>query len=441
MFAAFSIFVLLGAEVGEFLRPDYDTDVSVDANSELDMHLHFKVHMWELPCKYLKVAVWDKYTGERMDIKEKLTFIPLDGEGAKSHKGSFTSSNLPFAGGANEAEVVSKEEQEELDADWTSTDDHFKHNDFKKAISFHSFTLVNFYAEWCGHCRTFFPMWQEAQKKIDSVMKFEDSDGQEATVKFLRINCVDFGRHCSDAGIMAFPTMRLYKHDGTFEVFQNKRSIDNIINFLTKSIKSSHQILTTSHSREGCVVKGNLKVPRVPGHVLLQAEAYDALDMNPTLTNVSHTVDRLTFSSTEDREPAHVGVFDGRLVHVAREQADALSKRTFITKKKHEAPQHYLKVVSTQVEGRDRVFYQYSHADVVRKFARDSKSGNAVPQARFSYEFSPMSVTIRLRSKRWYDFITTVFAVLGGTYTVLELCGGAANTVGNVVKEALGKQS
>ncbi|CAE7945931.1 unnamed protein product, partial [Symbiodinium sp. KB8] len=79
-------------------------------------------------------------------------------------------------------------------------------------------------------------MWNEAAGRISEKMQFKDADGKETTVKFLKMNCVDFQGKCQEERIQAFPTIRLYKRDGTFEQFQNKRSVENIIEFLTNTV-------------------------------------------------------------------------------------------------------------------------------------------------------------------------------------------------------------
>jgi Endoplasmic reticulum vesicle transporter len=43
----------------------------------------------------------------------------------------------------------------------------------------------------------------------------------------------------------------------------------------------------------------------------------------------------------------------------------------------------------------------------------------AVPEARFSYDLSPMCVHIRTRARKWYTFVTSVMAIIGGTFTVV----------------------
>lgn len=44
-----------------------------------------------------------------------------------------------------------------------------------------------------------------------------------------------------------------------------------------------------------------------------------------------------------------------------------------------------------------------------------------VPEAKFSYEISPMAVIVKRTGRRWYEFGTSLFGILGGTFTVVGL--------------------
>ena len=44
-----------------------------------------------------------------------------------------------------------------------------------------------------------------------------------------------------------------------------------------------------------------------------------------------------------------------------------------------------------------------------------------VPEARFSYDLSPMSVVVEKSGRKWYDYLTSLSAIIGGTFTTLGL--------------------
>lgn len=52
-----------------------------------------------------------------------------------------------------------------------------------------------------------------------------------------------------------------------------------------------------------------------------------------------------------------------------------------------------------------------------------------VPEARFSYDLSPMSVAITTNGKPWYEFVTSLCALVGGTFTVFGLLSGFLNMI------------
>ena len=52
-----------------------------------------------------------------------------------------------------------------------------------------------------------------------------------------------------------------------------------------------------------------------------------------------------------------------------------------------------------------------------------------MPQARFSYDLSPMSVNIVRKGKHFYEFITSMCALIGGTFTVVGLLSAFLNMI------------
>jgi hypothetical protein len=47
-----------------------------------------------------------------------------------------------------------------------------------------------------------------------------------------------------------------------------------------------------------------------------------------------------------------------------------------------------------------------------------------VPKAIFSYDLSPMSIMIESVPKKWYDFVCSICAVIGGSFTVVGILSG-----------------
>ena len=52
-----------------------------------------------------------------------------------------------------------------------------------------------------------------------------------------------------------------------------------------------------------------------------------------------------------------------------------------------------------------------------------------IPEARFSYDLAPMAVVISKKGKHWYEFITSVCALIGGTFTVVGLLSSALGII------------
>merc|ERR1711871_1405148 len=99
----------------------------------------------------------------------------------------------------------------------------------------------------------------------------------------------------------------------------------------------------------GCNVAGHLLVPRIPGYLELFAGGGDhALD--PTMTNVSHTVKHLSFTDPRDARGLF-GILAWRgqsgLPREQRKHTNPLDGKKFCTQEYHQTYEHHLKVVST----------------------------------------------------------------------------------------------
>ena len=51
------------------------------------------------------------------------------------------------------------------------------------------------------------------------------------------------------------------------------------------------------------------------------------------------------------------------------------------------------------------------------------------PEAKFAYDFSPIAVKYTFRSRRWYDYLTSIFAIIGGVFTVVGMLEGVMRRI------------
>jgi len=278
-------------------------------------------------------------------------------------------------------------------------------------------------------------MWNAFQANINGESTtFKDADGNYAHVRAYKVNCVDFEETCQKEKIAGFPTIRLYwrgSRDGQFVTFRGPRQWKPLRAFAVQEVAKKH-LHQNAHYHgffpEACRVKGYVEVSRVPGTLHLQALplAHDK-SLNLAYTNVSHTIH--SFSFGHDAQRSHVMLPGDHQRH-----ARPLDGRSFTVDGFHQAPQHFIKVVHTRFEELGVRSYQQTHQWSVRSIPRKT-----TPQAKFSYDLSPVEVVVRKAERRWYDFITSIFAIVGGAYTVMSMSSGMLNTGNTWLKASIHK--
>jgi len=379
------------------------------------------------------VGVWDAFGTERMNITRNVMKQRID------HKGD--TKGHPY----NEDELVelefsdksfTKEELSELDADWGSSSDHFKHDDFQAVIDAHDITMVNFYADWCPHCRQFGPTWNDFETRVNNGQdKAMDADHVAANIRVLKINCVDFEETCADQRVQSFPTIRLYRRgtrEKEFTEYNGPRQIQALSAFMHAEVGKRHMHTGAKYHEifsEGCRISGHVEVARVPGTVHFQAMHTNEKTLNLAFTNVSHTVHHFSFGEAPRRS-----IY--MLPSEYRRQVNPLDGRSFTVDKFHKAPNHFIKVVHTRFETSGLRSYQQTHQWSVRTLQR-----NSIPQAKFSYDLSPVEVVVSKGDRRWYDFVTQIFAIIGGAFSVMSMATGLLRLSAVHVKGLLNKLS
>lgn len=89
-------------------------------------------------------------------------------------------------------------------------------NDFKSLID--KDAIVDFYADWCGPCKMFAPVFEEAS--------------QESDINFIKLNVDEYSDIAREYGVMTIPTIILFKNGNEIKRFTGFMSKDELIKFL-----------------------------------------------------------------------------------------------------------------------------------------------------------------------------------------------------------------
>eukprot|EP00811_Abedinium_folium_P030530 NODE_4896_length_1833_cov_7.763189.p1 GENE.NODE_4896_length_1833_cov_7.763189~~NODE_4896_length_1833_cov_7.763189.p1 ORF type:complete len:481 (+),score=83.39 NODE_4896_length_1833_cov_7.763189:113-1555(+) len=423
----FAVFVL---ELRSFLMGSYSTYVSLDKYDTGNLQINFDIDLHDIECKNLHVVVFSHDGEEPLNMVAKDFWLRAIDQAGRPH-GAAKRQTDDFGDGKSRATILKEEGQQEVDSDWMSSHDGFTHQSFEHVIKAHDFTLVNFFASWCGHCQQFSPTWMAIARKFTGVDEngpklLSDKSGQKLAVQPIKMNCVDFRHVCHSLNIDAFPTIRLYKGDGTYILFEGKRAEKDVMAWVEQMVKKSSQGWSSSNDafERGCNARGRLQVARVPGHLGFMSGGGDQ-DLDPSLTNVSHLLRHLSFS--DPGNGAHHRKSWTRLPREISANLNPIDSKNYVTKNYHEAWMHDMKVVSTVGTG-GRIFYQFSHHHRLASVEPD-----ALPQVRFHYDIEPFSIILKNDAKRWYSFLTSLLAITGGTFVLMRLLSMSTQSIMGVL--------
>jgi hypothetical protein len=81
----------------------------------------------------------------------------------------------------------------------------------------------------------------------------------------------------------------------------------------------------------------------------------------------------------------------------------------YVTENLHEAFHHYVKLITT-----NGYAYQVLQSSQLAIYRTDQ-----IPEAKFIIDLSPIAVWYRKDSRHWYDYVTSLMAIIGGTFTVV----------------------
>ncbi|XP_063719728.1 endoplasmic reticulum-Golgi intermediate compartment protein 1-like [Symsagittifera roscoffensis] len=250
--------------------------------------------------------------------------------------------------------------------------------------------------------------------EIESVLYVDDPGEQEQIPVFLDISLPEL--HCDVLGIDIQDEM------GRHEVgnFENMKK------------------LKLGPDGRGCRLEASFKINKVSGnfHVSTHARSQQA----GKNVNFKHQLHNLIFGeSILSNISKHYGLKDTSFTPL---NGLDHTKGTFSGKETFE---YHLKIVPTVYshgQGTNSELHGYQFTALKKIFETNAHGMRIMPAIWFKYQLTPITVKYALRAKPFYHFLTTVCAIVGGTFTVAGIIDSCLFTAHEVFKKIeMGKLS
>jgi len=293
----------------------------------------------------------------------------------------------------------------------------------------HHWAMVDFYAPWCIWCQRLAPAWERFAMEVKE---------KRIDLGVGRVDCVAHQQMCKDERVMAFPTLR-WMEDGKAVMpdYRGDRTAEGLVEYAERRVNDgkggkndnnkNNRALTINEWDEehhpGCQVSGYLMVNRVPGNMHVEAKSSHH-EINSAMTNLTHRVNHLSFGPPRAPNYNFLALFGDALPSTYR-HSNPMKGRLYPTEEYHTAFHHHMKIVSSRADYLPSSSSSSSSSSVVYQILEESQvvayEVQEIPEIKFLWDMSPMSVSLEKEGRRWYEYVTNLLAIIGGTYTTLGL--------------------
>jgi len=422
--------ILFLSETAAFARTSITTSITLDENTQPQLRLNFNITMLDLNCDYVSVDVWDALGTNRQNVTKSVEKWQLSEDGE----------TRLFSGRNREMREVRHDEHEMTLEEMYAAEEgahvvELTEGNWDEFIKANPMAFVDMFAPWCVWCQRLAPTWEKFAQEVKKA---------EMPVGVGKLDCMAQANLCRTQKVMAFPTLRWY-HEGEpiAPDYKMDRTVQALLGFAKRKLEMDEKFKEWDKKAEAsgedeetrdkkralfqqnrpehpsCQISGHLMVNRVPGNFHIEAKSKNH-NLNAAMTNLTHVVNHLSFGEPMDEQSRKTKRILKQVPEEHR-QFSPMDNRWYLTSEFHQAYHHYIKVVSTHLnmgssETNSMMTYQFLEQSQIVYY-----EVNNVPEARFSYDLSPMSVVVEKESRKWYDYLTSLCAIIGGTFTTLGL--------------------
>jgi len=426
--ASVFMIVLFTCELWAFVSQTTLSNVIIDPATESLLQINFNITVMDIPCEFAVIDVIDVLGTRKDNITKYINKWGIDSSGVKrNYEGRNTEQKDIMHDNHHD---IGKLLENGLHA--TPLDD----GSYDQWLSNHQYTFVDFYAPWCSWCQRLEPVWEAFAEQMES---------EDLPISVVKVNCDVNQAICSKEKIMAFPGLRFYNKGIALNGdYRGDRTIEALTGYIRETLSEDIKVARMTHTdlaehkekkelartdHPGCLLSGFLKVNRVPGNFHIESRS-KIHNLNPAMSNVSHTVNHLSFGPVLSRstirkiEGMPKDMFDYK-------NTKSMDGYAYVTGELHQAYHHYIKVISSTLRPSQK--YSGSNSILTYQMVQSSQvmkySVEEIPEARFSYDVSPMAVLINKSGLKWYEFVTSVCALVGGTFVVVGLINNFLNAI------------
>jgi len=174
---------------------------------------------------------------------------------------------------------------------------------------------------------------------------------------------------------------------------------------------------------KGCRMKTSFRINKVPGNFHVSTHASHE---QPVDTNMGHEIHDLTIGEHVEHLSSIPDSSFTPLNNIVSRSADASSSHDYVMK--------IVPTIYEDVHHRNVYPYQFTYAH--REYVPYTHGGFKVPATIwFRYDLNPITVKYTEKRKPFYTFLTTVCAIVGGTFTVAGIIDSLVFTASETFKK------
>lgn len=123
-------------------------------------------------------------------------------------------------------------------------------DNFQEAIDGNEYILVEFYAPWCGHCKSLAPEYAKAAGMLAD---------KESTIKLAKVDATEQSKVAEKFEVRGYPTLKFFKN-GKDQEYNGGRTAETIVSWLEKKTGPAAKTLETVEAAKAFVEENSIAI-------------------------------------------------------------------------------------------------------------------------------------------------------------------------------------